>query len=714
VQRVPSRISRSAPPAAAAPAPTASSVPSERANGPVAGFVASRSATGTKTDTPLIETPQSVSVVTADQISALGARTPSEALRYTAGVQVERFGGDPRFDWIKIRGFDVNEYMDGLQLPKGNYAWSRIDPYGLERIEVLKGPASVLYGQSPPGGLVNFVTKKPLDEARNEVRIGGGSYGRVETQFDFTGPANADKTVLYRIVGSGRISDTIVDYVNEDHFYIAPSLTFRPTEDTTLTVLGHYGFDDTKSLQFLPSQGTLYVNPFGRIPRSRFLGEPGYDNFRREEFSIGYQFEHRFNDAVTIRQNLRYGGVDVDLPVIRGFGFPRVDGMVDYRNVTRRIVRFDDSITGFTVDNQLQVKGETGPLSHTILAGIDYRIFDTGFATRNSLLTPNFDVFFPVYGRPLPNPALTARISQSLEQTGIYLQDQIKLDSWVLMLSVRQDWLNNKTSDQVVGRIIDQPADAFTYRAGLLYNFDNGLAPYVSYSTLFQPAVGVGAGNSPPSLGTTGAGAPFVPTTGDQIEGGVKYQIPGTSTLFTASVFRLNQDNVLVADATNVGRQRQLGAARAEGFEFEGKAMLADGLDFVSAYSYLETKQNRTSILAQLGKELPATPMHQAAGFLNYTFPGGPLMGLSLGGGVRYVGSSWGDLPNTIRIPSYTLVDAAIRYDLAALWPAMKGAQISVNATNLFDKRFVSTCGDLNTCYYGPPRQVLASFSYRW
>lgn len=712
---MPSRVARSAPPAAAPAAPAINPARAERANGPVAGFVASRSGTGTKTDTPLIETPQSVSVVTADQISALGARTPSEALRYTAGVQVERFGGDPRFDWIKIRGFDVNEYMDGLQLPKGNYAWSRIDPYGVERIEVLKGPASVLYGQSPPGGLVNFVTKKPLDEARNEVRIGGGSYGRVETQFDFTGPANADKTVLYRLVGSGRISDTIVDYVNDDHIYIAPSLTFRPTEDTTLTVLGHYGLDDTKSLQFLPSQGTLYANPFGRIPRRRFLGEPGYDNFRREEFSIGYQFEHRFNEALTVRQNLRYGAVDVELPVIRGFGFPSAGGRVtDYQNATRRIVRFDDRITGFTVDNQVQLKGDTGPLSHTVLAGLDYRIFNTDFATRNSPLTPNFNVFAPIYGRALPIPALTARNAQELEQTGIYIQDQIKYDRWVLMLSGRQDWLSNKTNNQFARTSVDQPADAFTYRAGLLYNFDFGLSPYVSYSTLFQPAVGVGAGNSPPSLGTTAAGAPFVPTTGDQIEGGVKYQIPGTATLFTASVFRLNQDNVLVADTLNPGRQRQLGAARVEGFEFEGKTTLMEGLDFVSAYSYLETKQNRTSILAQLGKELPATPMHQAAGFLNYTFQGGPLLGLSLGGGVRYVGSSWGDLPNTIRVPSYTLVDAAIRYDLAALWPAMRGAQISVNATNLFDKRFISTCGDLNTCYYGPPRQVLASFSYRW
>lgn len=712
---MPSRVARSAPPAAAPAAPAINPARAERANGPVAGFVASRSGTGTKTDTPLIETPQSVSVVTADQISALGARTPSEALRYTAGVQVERFGGDPRFDWIKIRGFDVNEYMDGLQLPKGNYAWSRIDPYGVERIEVLKGPASVLYGQSPPGGLVNFVTKKPLDEAHNEVRIGGGSYGRVETQFDFTGPANADKTVLYRLVGSGRISDTIVDYVNDDHIYIAPSLTFRPTEDTTLTVLGHYGLDDTKSLQFLPSQGTLYANPFGRIPRSRFLGEPGYDNFRREEFSIGYQFEHRFNEALTVRQNLRYGAVDVELPVIRGFGFPSAGGRVtDYQNATRRIVRFDDRVTGFTVDNQVELKGETGPLSHTVLAGLDYRVFNTDFATRNSPLAPNFNVFAPIYGRVLPVPALTARNAQELEQTGLYIQDQIKFDRWVLMLSGRQDWLSNKTNNQFARTSVDQPADAFTYRAGLLYNFDFGLSPYVSYSTLFQPAVGVGAGNSPPGLGTTAAGAPFVPTTGDQIEGGLKYQIPGTSTLFTASVFRLNQDNVLVADTLNPGRQRQLGAARVEGFEFEGKTTLTEGLDFVSAYSYLETKQNRTSILAQLGKELPATPMHQAAGFLNYTFQGGPLLGLSLGGGVRYVGSSWGDLPNTIRIPSYTLVDAAIRYDLAALWPAMKGAQISVNATNLFDKRFISTCGDLNTCYYGPPRQVLASFSYRW
>ncbi|PXW51427.1 iron complex outermembrane receptor protein [Methylobacterium sp. B4] len=679
------------------------------------GFTAKRSATGTKTDTPLIATPQAISVVTADQIRATGAQTPSEALRYTAGVQVERFGGDPRFDWIKVRGFDVPEYLDGLQLPKGTYAWSRYEPYGIERLEVLKGPASVLYGQSPPGGLVNFVSKKPLDVPYHEVLVQGGSYGRAVGAFDVTGPVDPDKRVLYRVVGLGRLSDTIVDTVNDDRAFIAPSVTFRPDAATQVTVLGYYIKDDTKSLQFLPSQGTLTPNPNGRIRRSLFLGEPGYDAYRREQFGIGYEFEHRFDEALTFRQNLRYSGVNADLPVVRGFGFPTAGGVVtDYRNVTRRAVRFDDNVNAFTMDNQLVLNAATGPLAHTFLFGLDVRTFDIGFATRNGTFA-SLDVFNPIYRGVTALPPITARVRQNLEQVGVYAQDQIRFDRWVLMLSGRHDTVTSTTLQQVAGTRIDQTDRAFTYRTGLLYEFEAGVSPYVSYSTLFQPATGTGYNGIVPPTALGAGSTPFRPTTGDQIEGGLKYQPPGTASLFTLAGFSIDQQNVLVP--TTLGFQAQVGGVRAEGFEAEAKVTAFEGFDVVAAYSYLDARISQTGTgptAPRVGARLPVTPYNQAALFGTYTFQDGPLIGLTVGGGVRFFGDHFGDLANTIRIPSYTLFDAVVRYDLVKLDPAWVGATFAINATNLLDKVYVGTCDTLGSCYYGNPRTILATLSYRW
>ncbi|CAM3098046.1 TonB-dependent siderophore receptor [Methylobacterium mesophilicum] len=693
-----------------------SGVGGEQANGPVRGFTAKRSATGTKTDTALIATPQSISVVTADQIRATGAQNPSEALRYTAGVQVERFGGDPRYDWIKVRGFDVPEYLDGLQLPKGTYAWSRYETYGVERVEVLKGAASVLYGQSPPGGLVNFVSKKPLDVPYREVLVQGGSYGRLVGAFDVTGPVDPEKTVLYRVVGLGRLSDTIVDRVNDDRAFIAPSVTFRPDAATQLTVLGYYIKDDSKALQFLPSQGTLTPNPNGRIRRSTFLGEPGYDAFRREQFGIGYQFEHHFDEALTFRQNLRYSGVNVDLPVVRGFGFPTnaAGAVTDFRNVTRRAVRFDDNVNAFTMDNQLVLNAATGPLAHTLLFGLDVRTFDLGFATRNTLTT-SLNVFAPVYRGVQPLPPINARIRQNLEQVGAYVQDQIRLDRWVLLLSGRHDTVTSTTLQQVGNTRIEQTDRAFTYRTGLLYEFEAGISPYVSYSTLFQPAVGTGYNGIVPPTALGAGSTPFRPTTGDQIEGGVKYQPPGTASLFTLAGFSIDQQNVLVP--TTSGFQAQVGGVRAEGFEAEAKVTAFEGFDIAAAYSYLDARITRTGTgptAPRIGARIPVTPYNQAALFATYSVPAGPLLGLTVGGGVRVFGDHFGDLANTIRIPSYTLFDATLRYDLARLDPAWAGATLAINATNLFDKVYVGTCDTLGSCYYGNPRTVLASLSYRW
>ncbi|GLK77423.1 TonB-dependent receptor [Methylopila jiangsuensis] len=687
----------------------------ERADGPVNGFVATRSATGAKTDLPLKETPQSISVVTQDQLRATGAQTPSEALRYVAGVQAERYASDARYDWIKIRGFDAPEYLDGMQMPKGLYSWPRYEPFGIERLEVLKGPASVLYGQTPPGGLLNFVSKKPLDEAQGEARLSTGSYGRLQGAFDVTGPANADGSVLYRMVGLGRLSDTIVDYTDNDRVFLAPSVSFKPSDDTKLTVLAHYIRDESKAVQFLPANGVLYDIPgYGKLPRSRFIGEPDYDDFKRREWAIGYEFEHRFQNDVTFRQKARYMSVDIDMPVVRnGFAVS-----ADPRYVDRLAVRFDDKATGVTVDNQLSYDLRTGPVSHSLLAGFDYRDFDLDYVGKSALFGrpagyPGFDVTDPTYGTPVPALGPQGSFRQTLKQSGLYAQDQIRFDRFVLLLSGRYDWVSNDTRNRLNHTSLDRDDEKFTWRAGLLYAFDNGIAPYVSYSTMFQPAAGFSSAAGSIGTGAGPDGKPYAPTTGDQIEVGVKYEIPGTRSLLTAAVYDITQKNVLVANALG-GPQAQVGEVRMKGFEAEAKIGLAEGWDAVGAFTYADSEISRASVAGVAGNRFPQTPKYQASGFVTYALQSAPLQGLTLGGGVRYFGAHYGDQLNALRIPSNTLFDAMARYDFGARNPQLKGVSATITATNLFDKTYVSSCVDRNSCYWGAARTVIGTLSYRW
>jgi iron complex outermembrane receptor protein len=278
----------------------------ETSTGHVDGYVATVTGTGAKSDTPLLLTPQSVSVITADQIKDQGAGSIVEALRYTSGVSAE-LNSATQYDETCIRGFRAVQYLDGMPVPLNQwFATPRIEPYGPERIEALKGPAFFLYGQNSPGGLLNMVSKRPTEQARNELELQFGSFNRLQTNFDFSGPATKDGKILYRLTGTVRDAETIVDYTRDDVLSISPALTWRPSADTSLTVLANHGWDkDTFPHQYLPAEGTLISNPNGRLPRSRFAGEPGWDMFDREQWSVGYELAHKLNEAWTFRQNLR-------------------------------------------------------------------------------------------------------------------------------------------------------------------------------------------------------------------------------------------------------------------------------------------------------------------------------------------------------------------------------------------------------------------------
>lgn len=694
-------------PAAAAPAPAAAppvpvdaspdSTPAETATGPVKGYVATRSATGSKTDTPILETPQAISVVTADQVRDQGAQSIAEALRYTPGVSVELNGASSRYSEARIRGFLPVQYLDGLPVPLNQYfATPRIEPYGMERIEALKGPASFLFGQNSPGGLLNMVSKRPTENAFNEVQLQAGSFNRYQTAFDFGGPANGSKELLYRFTGVIRDADTEVDYTRDDLFYVAPSFTWRPSSDTSITVLAHYSTDKgTYPHQYVPAQGVVLPNPNGRISRSTFLGEPGFDKFDREQFAIGYELQHRVDDVWQVRQNLRYFGVDVFFNAIREEGF----NDATLTTVNRNAFSLATDADTFTIDNQAQADFNTGALRHTALFGLDYFRTSGNYDFQFAAVDP-INVFHPVYGASIGTFAPLQKNHSVQNQIGIYAQDQIRYGGWILTLGGRNDWVDNSTDDLLTNVPVSREDSDFTGRAALTYVFPSGLAPYVSYATSFQPTIGVDAD-----------GQPLIPTTGEQYEIGVKYQ-PTSRTLVTLAAFDITQQNALTFDT--FGIPSQIGEVRVRGFDIDARSQLTENFSVLAGYAFLDSETTESSNPSEIGKVVPLVPRHQASLWAKYEFHEGSLDGLGLGAGVRYVGTTFAETTNSLPIPDYTLFDAAVSYDLGNISPAMDGAELALNVTNVFDKYYASGYCDFTYCSLGAGRTFLTTLRYKW
>jgi len=667
----------------------------------------------TKTDTPLVETPQSISVVNRALMDMLGATSASQAVRYSAGVSVGGYGTDSRVDEISVRGFRTgsfanNLYLDGLRPPGSSSgataSATQFDGYGLERVEILRGPSSVLYGQIAPGGLVNTVSKRPTDYARGEIGMSTDNYGLARLNADVSGPLDSEGKWLYRVVGTGYHTDTQVDHVELNRVMLAPSLTWRPSDRTSLTLLANYQQDRGGSTyQFLPSHGTREATEYGRFGSNRFLGEPGFNRYDRTQTSLGYEFSHAFSDSFKINQKLRYMQVNTDNAGVNRQGDLQSDGRTLLRSASSNEIRSE----GLSMDTNAQFNFDLGATEHTLLTGLDYRTQTIRVAQASGTAQP-LDVFEPVYGTPVTIGAMTPSRRIKSEQTGLYAQDQLRWNKWVATFGVRRDWSRDSSLTRATGERSGYSDQATTWRAGLVYLFDNGLAPYVSYSTSFEPVNGVDY-----------YGVQFKPTKGKQIEAGIKYQPPGSRSMITFSAYEIRQQNISTPDPDPThlcdGRQCQVqtGEGRIRGLELEGNLAVSDNLSLIASATLMDsevTKSNDTN----LGNDLPRVPRHSYNLWLDYRFNQGALAGLSLGGGVRYTGNMYGDSANLYPSGSVTLFDAALRYDLAHLNPLLRNFKLSLNATNLADKEYVATCSGNASCYYGARRSVMANVSYQW
>ncbi len=728
----------------------------------ITGINTQGTGSGTKTDTPLMETPQSITVIDSAELELRNAQSINQALGYVAGVSPNQRGGTvTRYDQLVLRGFAPGVYQDGMRLLAGPYSMPQIDFNRIERIDIVKGPASVLYGNSTPGGLVNLVSKLPEASAFGRVELQAGNYDMLRAVADVNQPLDSDGRLLFRVVGGWQKGDGLTEGTFSERYHVSPMLTFAPTQQTSLTLLAAYQRSPSGGgYSGVPAYGSVLPNPFGELRRDLNTGDPGYERYDHRQKAVAAFFRHEFNDSLSFRSNFRFQNNELSYRQLYVAGFARTaDGLnSDFSTITRGGGGADEDFDTLTLDNHFAAKFATGPVQHNVLVGIDYQNitgenfqqFNTGISTNPLTSIPNLSLFNPVYGGTLPSFDLTVLSPGYINtygkrtQVGLYLQDQIAIGRLQLIASGRFDWYDQTTRNKKLaaggtGAATFLSQNAFTARLGALYEFEFGLSPYFSYSESFEPQTGS-------RYLTATTTEPFEPVTGRQYEAGLKFQPRGTNAIFTASVYDLRRRKVPVADpgapanGLPANSQIQIGEVRVRGVELEGRGEIVRGLDVILAGSYTD------AIITQGTKEIPATttagavptttgtrqlgtPEWLASGFVSYDFgrnaaAAGPLGGLKLGGGVRYVGGSDGTTQYAVinglatfqrfTTESFTLVDAVIGYDLGKASSALTGFSLAVNAANLFDTRHVTACPFNNSCYFGAGRTVVGSLRFNW
>lgn len=708
---------------------TAAPAPQESAWGPAATIAARQSATGTKTDTPIQKVPQSISVVTAEEMALHQPKSVKEALSYTPGVAVGTRGASNTYDYLIIRGFAAdgqsqNNYLNGLKMQGNFYNDALIDPYMLERAEIMRGPVSVLYGKSSPGGLLNMVSKRPTTEPLKEVQFKAGTDSLFQTGFDFSDALDDDGVYSYRLTGLARSANAQQKGSEEQRYAIAPAFTWRPDDKTNFTFLSYFQNEpETGYYGWLPKEGTVEPLPNGKRLPTDFNEGAKNNTYSRNEKMIGYSFDHEFNDTFTVRQNLRFAQNKVSQKSVYGYGMCSdplytkdqealkaspclsIPQSQWGHTLTRQYVIDNEKLENFSVDTQLQSKFATGSVDHTLLTGVDFmrmrNDIDSWFGYAGSVAPSdiyNLDRSDFDFGAH-PNPSGPYRVLLKQKQTGLYVQDQAQWDKVLVTLGGRYDWADQSSFNRDYGNKSERDDKEFTWRGGVNYLFDNGVTPYFSYSESFEPA-----------SQTDANGDLFAPSKGKQYEVGVKYVPEDRPIVVTGALYQLTKTNNLMADPNGSLFSVEGGEIRARGVELEAKAALSASVNVVGSYTYTDAEY--TTDTTYKGNTPAQVPKHMASLWADYTFFDGPLSGLTLGTGGRYTGSSYGDPANSFKVGSYTVVDALVRYDLARV--GMAGSNVALHVNNLFDREYVASCFNTYGCFWGAERQVVATATFRF
>ncbi|MFT8418000.1 MAG: TonB-dependent siderophore receptor [Acetobacter sp.] len=672
---------------------------------------------GTKTNTPLVNTAQSITVISRHEMDNRGVLSLNQAIRYIAGVLPDQRGATAtRYDLFTLRGFTVPTFLDGLkeQSSPNGYATAQTDTSRLDRIEVLKGPSSALYGQSSPGGLVALSSKLPTeDKFYGGLNATGGSFDLYRVDGDIGGWATKDGSVRYRLYGTVNGSHSQLSQTVNRRYSISPAITFGGDGPTTFTLLGNYQYDPKNaSYGSVPLEGSLKKAAFGYVPQNFYDGDQSYEEFDRNHGAITYIFKHEFNKNWSVASRGRYDDIRTKYKSVYSYGtyldasYNRNMAMEQLGNFSRGVGFANERMQNLAFDSQVKGRFDTSILHHQLMVGFDYQqshateIDGWGSA-------PSINVLNPIYGQQITAPAASSNYVTNQHQIGLYAQDQIRLQNLYLTGSLRNDWYRSDQTEYIGNQRTKQTPEQITFRASGLYHFDFGLSPYISYATSFQPQAGVVSSDS--GAHTRQAD----PSMGKQLEGGFKYQIPSLPILLTAAGFHIEQTGVLVA-VPNSSYSTQSGKVHSDGFEFEAHVEAYKGLDVTAALSTQHVRDDST------GKPLIGANKGNASLFAFYTMQSGRMKGFGFGGGVRHVASSYGGTASygAVTVPSYTLFDGSISYDMANLGSTFKGWKLQASVRNLFNKRYVASCYGYapydEWCWYGERRNAQASIGYTW
>ena len=716
----------------------------ESATGPGVGYVAHYTEAGTKTDTPITEIPNSVYVVTKQEIIDRQSQNILETLQYLPGV-VDMSGtadnGNAQGSLangqggIMMRGFAATQYVDGIM----SRSTSAGETAFVERVEALMGPASVLYGQVGPGGLIATRLKQPTETPIRNVTVGFGNWGRYEATFDVADKVTKSGNVKYRIAGMGVTQDTQQEHTPYKRVGILPSIKWDIDDRTSLTLLGEYMYTPEMGLgSNFPSIGTLVSGKYGYIPRSRFLGDPRVHSDSTSEADFEYQFSHKFNKNWEFQQTFRYEDSwgNVNQTYLR-------QGLQDDGETYPRAAWSGRSfLKTLGLDSRVIGHLDTGPIKHTFVVGVDFRrlhkiqdlAYDNDGIPAVNVWNPVYYNVQPCYTMNCPNRVTVNNVNQTQFQKGVYFQDQIKFGHLSVLLGGRQDWYNydsttfaqskgdGETAKVNTSRGEESPsASKFTWRAGLTYNFSFGLTPYFSYATSFIPQVGFFDAN----------GKAAKPLTGKQYEVGLKYLIPHTDVLLTAAAYHIKENHYQITDTENPDTTIDAGTVTSKGVEVSAHANVTKDIHLTASYTFNDTRVTKSDTMvdrynmrgndlgevSEKGMYVGGLPRNMVNLFADYILPREIFHGLGINFGVRYIGSSYADNAESYKVPAYILFDAGAHMDFGNISPMLKGLEARLAMSNISNNRYVTGCGSSGyggTCAYGQGRRVYGNISYSW
>ncbi len=629
--------------------------------------------------------PNSSAVISAKDIEAQGARKIDEALQYQAGILSEPFGADNKVEWFKIRGFDATLSQDGVSTIKNGFFEWKPEIFGVESIEVLKGPSALEFGASETGGAVNLVTKRPHKEESLLMNLEAGHRGRLGLGIDYNGIANEAGNVYYRIVAQARRADGMQRETDMKSYYLAPSLTVDFTDRTSLTLLTSIQREDGRPTNgFLSGYGTLIDTPYGKIDRRLNAGEPGFDHLKRTQISAGWLLSHKLSPDWTLTQNYKYSHLDLDQQNVFAFGSD------NNRELLRGYSRTDGSTNNHYIDHRLKGHVRLGDSVEILpVVGIDYlKSHTSGRNNGFGFPVPNLDMFDPVYGKPFDVTADPYELD--IHQLGLYASTQVRVGShWNFNAGVRHDKASSDSLTGVTSSGYDVSHNSVN--VGAMYISDYGVSPYVSYSESFKPIPGV-----------DGSGNAYQPYEGRQAEVGLKLEPDWLDGTVTLAYFDIEEKNALISDASNI--QTQSGKRTNKGVEVQGDFRITARTGLKVAYTYNHSRQD---IDGGLTIRTPLTPRHQASLWVDHRFDMPNNGALTVAAGVRYNGATEDQrYYRGETIPSYALLDLMARYQIDRNWA------VQLNARNLTDKTYVSGCDFY--CYYGSERTVDMQLQYQW